>query len=241
MNNITKQDILESIRQTAKENDGKPLGMERFTHESGIKKYDWQKYWARYSDAIREAGLEPNKLQGAYKDEYLYEKVISVIRKIGKFPTYIELRLQKNHDATFPDRNVFMKYGSKQELANRISKYSSGKKGYESIVLICQSVIENTFQKKIFDSEENKIGEVYLLKSGRYYKIGRTNDTVRRGMEIRIQLPERTDLIHSIKTDDPSGVETYWHNRFKDKRKEGEWFDLKPSDVKAFKRWRRIV
>jgi hypothetical protein len=82
---------------------------------------------------------------------------------------------------------------------------------------------------------------VYLFKSGRYYKIGKTNDTVRRGKEIRVQLPERTDLIHAIKTDDPSGVEAYWHKRFESKRKQGEWFDLRPSDIKAFKRWRKIV
>ncbi len=58
------------------------------------------------------------------------------------------------------------------------------------------------------------IGEVYLFKSGRYYKIGKTKDTVRRGSEIRIQLPEKLDLIHSIMTDDPSGIEAYWHKRF---------------------------
>jgi len=73
------------------------------------------------------------------------------------------------------------------------------------------------------------------------YKIGKTNDTVRRGNEIRIQLPERTDLIHSIKTDDPSGIEAYWHKRFETKRMNGEWFDLNSSDIKAFKRWRRII
>ena len=87
----------------------------------------------------------------------------------------------------------------------------------------------------------NEIGEVYLFKSGRYYKIGKTNDTVRRGNEIRIQLPEKTEMIHSIKTDDLSGVEAYWHRRFKSKRMNGEWFDLNSSDVKAFKRWQRIA
>ena len=85
------------------------------------------------------------------------------------------------------------------------------------------------------------VGEVYLFKSGRYYKIGRTKDTVRREAEIRIQLPEACDLIHSIKTDDPSGIEVYWHRRFEAKRKQGEWFDLSPADVKAFKRWRRVA
>ena len=49
-------------------------------------------------------------------------------------------------------------------------------------------------------------------------------------------IPEKLELIHKIKTDDPSGIERYWHHRFKEKRKGGEWFDLSASDVKAFKR-----
>ncbi len=33
----TKQDIINIIRQTAKENDGKPLGRARFEKETGIR------------------------------------------------------------------------------------------------------------------------------------------------------------------------------------------------------------
>ena len=56
-----------------------------------------------------------------------------------------------------------------------------------------------------------------------------------------VRLPENLDLIHEIKTDDPSGIEAYWHKRFEAKRMNGEWFDLSSADIKAFKRWRRIV
>lgn len=76
----------------------------------------------------------------------------------------------------------------------------------------------------------------YLLKSGKYYKIGRSNSPGRREYELAIQLPERVKTVHTIKTDDPAGIESYWHQRFSNRRKNGEWFELRREDVSAFRR-----
>lgn len=75
-----------------------------------------------------------------------------------------------------------------------------------------------------------------MLKSGRYYKVGATNSFGRREREIALQLPERATTVHVIKTDDPFGIEHYWHTRFADRRKNSEWFELTQKDVRDFKR-----
>lgn len=79
-------------------------------------------------------------------------------------------------------------------------------------------------------------GFVYLMTMSKHHKIGKTVSVPRRHREIAIQLPEALTPIHAIRTDDPSGIEAYWHNRFRDKRTNGELFTLSANDIRAFKK-----
>jgi hypothetical protein len=238
----TKQEILSEIKRIANENGGQAVGVARFETETGIKPYDWEKFWSRFGDAVKEAGFVPNQFQSAHADSFLFEKLVGLARKLGKLPTYREITVEGSHDSKFPSKKAFQRIGTKGHLAKKVLEYCQGNDGYEDIVALCSTVLDESHRKEASSNGKANevVGEVYLFKSGRYYKIGKTNDTVRRGSEIRIQLPERVSLLHSIKTDDPSGIEAYWHRRFESKRMNGEWFDLSSSDVKAFKRWRRI-
>lgn len=240
---ITKEQILDEIKRTALANGGLPLGVDRFEKETGITSHEWGRHWARFGDAIHAAGFERNKFVTAYPDDFLILKLITLARKLGKFPTFREIQADKINDPGLPDKKSFQRLGTKGTIARKVMEYCKDKVEYGDVAQLCAPVLSTfTLPNGHAARHETSAGEVYLFKFGRYYKIGKTNDTVRRGRELRIQLPEKPRLIHSIKTDDPSGVETYWKNRFRSKmmNEESEFFDLDSHEIRAFKRWRRI-
>ncbi len=236
----SKSHILDEIKRTSQENGGVPLGQSRFRSETGIRRSDWYgKYWLRWGDAVREAGFSPNVLQVGLPEEQLLEKLVTLIRELGHYPLDAELRMERRSDSGFPPHSVLAgRFGRKHQLAGKLVKYCLARDGYEDVVKICRPLAaESTETEEVSDVQTfGQMGAVYLLKSGRYYKIGRTNAVGRREREIAIQLPEKTTLIHQIKTDDSAGIEAYWHRRFQDQRKQGEWFALTPRDVSAFRR-----
>lgn len=241
---MDKQEIIEEIQRTAKLNNGKAFGRERFEKETGIKTSDWYPYhWLRWSDAIKEAGLVPNQLSTAISKDFAIEKLIGLIREIGHFPVGGELHIKTRQDSTFPSHGVFEKFGGKQKLAAAVVNYCRTRGGLDDVIEICTGHIGDD-ESTSTENNENSIEEdgfVYLMKSGRYYKIGRTDAVGRRHSEIKTQMPESVDVVHHISTDDPSGIEAYWHKRFAAKRKNGEWFDLSRADINAFKRRKKFM
>ncbi len=85
--------------------------------------------------------------------------------------------------------------------------------------------------------DERVEGYVYMLRYGKKYKIGKSGDPARRYAEVSLLLPEETYQVHTIPTDDPAGIEAYWHFCFGARRiGKAEFFTLDGKDVQAFKR-----
>lgn len=242
---MKKQEIIAEIIRTARSNGNVPLGQVRFRHETGIGEPDWNKYWARWGDALIEAGFKPNEWTVGYDEEFLIQKMILLIQELKKFPTRRELKLKSVNDPDFPSETTFRnRLGKKHEIAKRILEYCQSKNRYLNIQEICYpfSIPPESDDLGQEDHSDIQFGYVYLMKSGRYYTIGKSDHTGRRSYEHGRKLPQKINIIHAIKTDDPLGVEAYWHNRFKEKRTEtdGSWYELNASDVRNFKKWKRI-
>ena len=240
---MTKEHILSEIKRTAHENGGIPLGIDRFREATGISKEDWYGiFWTKWSDAQIEAGLEPNRFSiPAFNEAWMLHKIIDHIREIGHFPTIPEFKIKRNNDSEFPNIITLRKrLGIKLQMIEKVLDYCKAKDGFDDIIKICSplcgSLKASKESSESISGANEEIGHVYLLKHDKVYKIGKSIDASRRYKDIKIQMPHKTEEIHIIKTDDPSGIEAYWHNRFKDKRLEGEWFKLSADDVKAFKK-----
>ncbi|MGQ0532724.1 MAG: GIY-YIG nuclease family protein [Caulobacteraceae bacterium] len=232
---MDRDSILAAVRETAATNGGAALGRLRLESEAGVKEHHWKKYWARYGDLVREAGFEPQSFKDSAKSESeLSAAVVKVARELGRFPTRADLRVKRTYDDSFPSVGVFERVGGKAEIVAMVARYCE-EQGIDDVAALCAEVVPKE-QSRAPRSAAPADGYVYLLKSGRFHKIGRSVHAGARERQLAIQLPEPANLVHTIRTDDPAGIESYWHQRFAAKRRNGEWFDLSREDVAAFRR-----
>jgi len=229
----SRETILSEIRRVA-DNNGSPPGRQVFEKETGIRMSEWHGvYWRSWGDALKEAGYTPNKKQGKLSSDKVLKKYAEAVRHFGRIPTGIDIRMYSRNRQEFPGHTTFTNhFGSKASLDAALSAWVQEHDEFSDLV----SLLPDPGLKHEKPSAPTKEGYVYLLKSGSHYKIGRSDHIERRVKEISITLPEEVALEHTIRTDDPTGIEAYWHRRFADKRAKGEWFKLTLADVRAFKR-----
>jgi len=231
-----RDQIISEIRRLADEN-GKAPGQRLFESETGIAAHIWLgKIWARWGDALTDAGFEPNEWQGKRDSDEILEGLIGAIRHYGHFPSNAELTFYRQSEPSVPHvKAVRRHFGHRHQLLAVLEKRCEEDSAYSDVLPLLPKIEATTAAP---DEPTVRDGHVYLIKSGDFYKVGRSDELERRVKEIRLALPEAATLIHSIATDDPPGIEAYWHRRFADERANGEWFKLAPSDVKAFRKRR---
>lgn len=241
---MTKIEILAEIKRTAEENGGIALGQKSFAQQTGIPKREWLGvYWRSWGDAVRDAGLTANKLTAKIEDDVYLSLYSLLALELGRLPTKEDLQLKKRTDPSYPWESAFhRRFGSYTALRARAQKFCATKPEFADVMPLFEAMKAGRSRASEPLSGASAIGYVYMVKHGTRaeYKIGMTRNTLRREGEIRLELPESLHSVHYIATDDPSGVEAYWHNRFAAKRKKGEWFALTRDDVAAFKRWKKI-
>jgi len=235
---MDKQQLLAEIRRTTKENGGTPLGYRSFSELTAIAVSQWRgRYWRSWSEALQEAGLTPNVPKEPHGRERLILALTKLAAKLGRFPTQADVMLEKrSDDPAFPTMSAFTRHlGERGELIALVRQYAESHPEYSHVLPLLPAADEIAPAE---DDAPGIDGAVYMLKLGKHYKIGKSFRVPQRHRELAIELPEKPDVIHVITTDDPTGIEAYWHNRFAAKRTNGEWFALTREDIRAFKQRR---
>lgn len=234
---LAKESILSAYRDLVKANEGRAIGERVFARETGISRYYWQGgHWRSWSELQAEAGHVPNLPNQKTPDDVVLRRFAELALKRGELPRESDLMVERKEDPTFPNKTCFRRWGDRHVLLAKVNEYCQG---HDEFTQVVQMLTEggSADRDQRFDSFRIK-GFVYLLRSGNYYKIGRSNAVGRRLRELAIQLPQKPNTVHIIETDDPEGIEEYWHKRFADRRHGGEWFALNSEDVRAFKKRR---
>jgi hypothetical protein len=232
---LVREQILSEIRRIAGANGGQPPGFRRFENETGIRESEWRGvYWARWSDAVAEAGLQPNPPNPKYDSEFLLRSFADACRHFGKIPTAAELRLHGRSNPNFPNhKSIYRHFQSTANMLQELAEWTNSRDDYTDVA----KMLEGQALKTERNAKRHVEGFVYLIRWGVYYKIGRGEQLERRVKQVKTGLPDSGTLVHAIRTDDPPGIEAYWHRRFAEKRaKNGEWFKLSAIDIAAFKR-----
>lgn len=230
-----RNQILTEIRRLAEKDGGQPPGARLFEKHTGIRQSAWRGvYWARWGDAVTEAGLSPNVAIAKYEEKFLLGKVADLCRELGKIPTAMEFRIYNREHSDFPNhKSIYRHFQSTENLFRRLAEWTSANEQYADVAPMLASRIEKPASEKKSSAD----GFVYLIQWGANYKIGRGDQLEKRVKQVLTGLPDSGSLVHAIRTDDPPGIEAYWHRRFADRRApNGEWFKLTKGDVSVFKR-----
>lgn len=238
---MTKEDIIKRIRQEASKRGGR-VSYRVFLDETGIKD-KWlrgQQWWAGWNALLLEAGLETRLFRKPSTPlDAVVEVVASLVVQLGRWPTDDDFRRARSRDKSFPSLKVVSRFRSSGALAEGIIDLAEREDRFAAALPIAKA---RATEESTVSATPKVKGYVYMIRSGRRFKIGKETTAGARQAAAGTWL-ENPEVVHRITTEDPDGVERYWHARFKQQGKhvKGELFALSAYDVAVFKRWKKIV
>jgi hypothetical protein len=149
---INKDLILSKIKELAEENGGKPPGLKNFTKITSIKSNQiCGKYWARWNDAVIEAGFKPNHLPEGHSEDFLCSKLAEFIKESGRYPARGEISHRAFNDKSFPGISCYINtLGCRFVAAKKVLDYCSAREGLNDVAEICNKI----YQDGIAEDEE---------------------------------------------------------------------------------------
>ena len=145
-----------------------------------------------YDGATQFARRVLRQMKCLRRDDGLLDKLVALVRELRHFPVKAEFRLKARSDPSFPNQKTFSRFGSKTQIAACVADYCRARAGYDDVFAACDAIrpVKRRNEIRVIWETPETFGFVYLFKSGRHFKLGRSNSVGRREYELKLQLPE---------------------------------------------------
>jgi hypothetical protein len=145
---LSKQELLVELRKFVEANNGVIPGERTFVAATRIKQSAWKgKYWARWTDAVREAGFDPNAMTQKIPEEDILERLAAFITKLGRFPVRDEINMEARAVPGFPVwQTIRKRYGGMPATAAALLKFSH-ETGNTALTGLCEKRLEQEASK----------------------------------------------------------------------------------------------
>ncbi len=171
--NISREDVLDAIRQMAKGQQGKGgecLLLQKFTQVSGLSRADVCRYFPNWAEALRAAGVGLEPYNRPVTDEELLADWGNVARKLGRLPPASNYRFHGRYSpSTFEKR--FHKWSN---IGRAFRVFAHGKKEWADVVASLPAVAATNLRmgpwskaNRAVTKEELESGAVAIPMEGR--------------------------------------------------------------------------
>jgi hypothetical protein len=164
--------IITEIRRLAAANSGLPPGFRTFENETGVSPADWRGvYWARWGDAVAEAGFAPNSALPKHEADFLLGKFAEACRHFGKVPSAMDFRIYGRTRPDFPNhKTVYRHFQSTANMLRQLADWAKERPDYADVFTMVE---RHAASEENDDGKQPSEGVVYLIRWGAHYKIGR--------------------------------------------------------------------
>ena len=175
--------------------------------------FEWKSWWEKYCDGM-------HFLVGSFNDDELLEKGLRDSASI--FDKEVENELIK------------WLYSGNRKILEKFYNWFSDK--MEEIREEEEKERNNILKREPLKKKKQE-GYIYVIKSNKRYKIGRTLNLEQRIEKYITENPDKIEVILCEKVKDYVGVEKELHLIFEYKNHNREWFNLNNEDIKSIKNY----
>ncbi len=235
---LPEQFVMDTYRKQVNVH-GKLLSQADFMRQTRISAYHWEGgYWRSWSEFQAALGFTPNKRKTKTPDGVLLRRYAELALELKRLPRYTDMKVRRRQDPSFPCDATYYLFGGHARFMLKLEAFCEGKPEFAPVAAMLDER-RSQYIARQRNGTRGVRGFVYLCRAGepqlRTYRLGHERGGYKRVRRLAQRMRVLPDTIHVIDTDDPQGIESYWHARFRPYRMGENVYHLDWNDVLAFR------